>query len=90
MFECPGTGCNYTTTSERGFHAHIGKCKKARGELALVADDVEQHEAEERQTKRRRVLSPEHLQLSDPMDAEEPLQVDDEVCTLTSLRNYDR
>lgn len=79
MPSCPAEGCNFTTTSDRSLAAHVIKCQKAATGLALIAEGVGQHEANQRQAKRRRVLSPEHLEVT--QDTERSMDLDVEVRT---------
>ena len=78
MLDCPAEGCKFTAKSDRALTAHVHKCKKAATVLVSIADEVEQREADHRQAKRRRVLSPERLE--DVPEVEEPMEVDPEVC----------
>ena len=78
MPSCPAQGCKFTAKSDRAVTAHANKCKKAANILASIADDVNQHEADRRQAKRRRISSPERLEVIP--EVEEPMDVDPEVC----------
>jgi len=78
MLSCPAEGCKFKTNSDRALTVHLGKCKRAATGLASVADDAEQHDADHRRAKRRRIAeSPEHLEVIP--EVEGPMDIDIEV-----------
>ena len=72
MLACPAEGCKFKARSDRALTVHISKCKKAVTGLTSIADGIGRHEADYRQAKRRRISSPEHLdvvpEVEVPMD----------------------
>jgi len=77
MLACPGEGCKFRAKNDRSLSTHVRQCPKAAIGLASVAERVEQHEADQRQAKRRRVSSAEPLEVV--TEAEEAMDVDSEV-----------
>ena len=63
MLTCPAEGCGFKARNDRALATHIRKCKKAATGLALVADEIGCHEADHRQAKQHKILSPEHLDI---------------------------
>ena len=78
MLTCPAEGCSFTAKSDRALTAHLRKCKKAGiTGLASIAEDIERHEADHREAKRRRISFPERLDVVP--EVEEPVDADFEV-----------
>ena len=63
MLTCPANGCGFKAKSDRSLTAHLQKCKKAATGLALVGEELEQHDADHRQAKRRKISSLERLEV---------------------------
>ena len=70
MPTCPAKGCGFKAKTDRSLSLHLQKCKKAAAGLALVGEEVEQHDADYRQAKRRKVSSLEQLEVVP--EAEDP------------------
>ena len=87
MLSCPAEGCTYRGKNDKALSNHLAICKKAASGLALIAGDVEQHEADYRQAKRCRILSPEHPEVL--LDVEGPADVDYEVCIMNRALEAD-
>ena len=80
MLTCYVEGCDYATKSDRALTSHVNNCKKAKTRLAEVAEEVKQCRIDRRQAKRRRISSPERLEL--PPDILELMDIDPKVRTL--------
>ena len=81
-FPCPVEGCGFRGKTERALITHLGWYKKAKTELSLIGEEVEQHEADQRQVKRHRISSIEPLEVVP--EAEEPMDVDLEVSGMSN------
>ena len=77
MLTCPAEGCEFRAKNDRSLSAHVRQCQRAAIGLASVAEQVEQHEADQRQAKRRRLSSVEPLEVTP--EVEESMDVDLEV-----------
>ena len=77
MLSCPAEGCKFTVRSDRALTVHVKKCKKARDGLTLTAEDIQQHEADYRKAKRRKISRLEAVP-----EVGEPMNVDLEVSSM--------
>jgi hypothetical protein len=84
MLTCPAEGCGFKTKTDRSLSLHIRKCKKAAASLALIGKEVEQHDADRRQAKRRKISSVERLEVVP--EAEDPGL---EVCVMSNASKTD-
>lgn len=77
MLPCPAEGCKFIANSDRALTVHVKKCKKARDGLASIAEGIQQHEADFREAKRRRISRLEAVP-----EVGEPMNVDLEVSSV--------
>ena len=75
MLRCPAEGCKYVTKSDRALASHMMRCTYAAAGLSTIADNVREHEGDQRQAKRPRISPPEHLETAVP-DPDEDMDVD--------------
>lgn len=82
MLTCPAEDCNFRAATDRVLSTHVRQCKKAAAGLASVARELDQHEADQRQAKRRKISSFEPLEVVP--EAEEPMDIDLEVSVISN------
>lgn len=84
MLTCPAQGCGFKAKTDRSLTLHLQRCKKAATGLALVGEEVKQHDADHRQAKRRKTSALELLEVVP--EAEDPGL---EVCVMINRSKTD-